>query len=872
MSRPRTRQRIVTPELLEPRRVPAAISVAPVQVTEAGTATQATFTATIAEATTEPITLTYSTVNGTARAGRDYTATRSTVTIPTGQTSATFSVPILADSVAGKANEKFYVNLSTTSGNTVTSRRIAATIIDGNAAPTVTATDVTVVEPTSGSKTASVVVTLSNPSAKAVRVSYATIAGTAASSGTAQEFQARSGYVTIRPYATSVSIPIRVYSKATSDETFNVALRSATNASLSTVTPGGTYGRVVVQDSALSGTRPTITVSGATVAEGDNAVFTVTLSQAATAPVSFRYSTVDTTTADSKYSLVDDVLTIPAGQTTGTISIPTTATATATGIDQFFLHLSSAANGVLASSTAIGTILESTYQQTAVTAADVTTTATANTENTINFTVNIVAGATSPVVVGYNTVDGTAVAGTDYTATSGFLVFQPGVTSLTVPVVLLAEATPPASATFSLNLFGTTGRTLATATATITSTAMGTPPTGTPPTGTQPGVTTPAITVAAGSTVVGTTGTATLAFTVSLTAASTDTVTVDYSTLDGSAVAGTDYTAASGTLTFAPGTTSQVVNVTVNGETTTASDKTLSLLISNATNATITSNSITGIITYATGTPAIAASSPTTSVGTTGSGTLTFTVSLSAVSAEPVTVAYATADGTAVAGTDYTATTGTLTFPVGTTTLTVAVPITGESSTVTSKTLTLNLTGATNTSNATTSGTGTITYVVAGQANVLSSNISGTTGGVETSTGTTYNAASFTTGTSAYLLNDVSLLLASTSGTATVDIYADDTGEPGTLVGALTSPTTYASTATATDFTSTSGISLAANTTYWVVLIADTGSFDWSWTSDDTGTGTGFTDTWGQSTDGGANYFTYNSSPTQMTVTATPQT
>ncbi len=42
-------------------------------------------------------------------------------------------------------------------------------------------------------------------------------------------------------------------------------------------------------------------------------------------------------------------------------------------------------------------------------------------------------------------------------------------------------------------------------------------------------------------------------------------VTVNYTTVDGTAVAGTDYQATSGTLTFLPGATSQTISVTVNG-------------------------------------------------------------------------------------------------------------------------------------------------------------------------------------------------------------------------------------------------------------------------------------------------------------------
>jgi DNA-binding beta-propeller fold protein YncE len=68
-----------------------------------------------------------------------------------------------------------------------------------------------------------------------------------------------------------------------------------------------------------------------------------------------------------------------------------------------------------------------------------------------------------------------------------------------------------------------------------------------------------------------------------------------------------------------------------------------------------------------------------------------FTVSLSAPFAEPVTVSYATADGSGVAGTNYTATSGTLSFAPGVTTETIRVPILDSGSQTTSLTFTVNL-------------------------------------------------------------------------------------------------------------------------------------------------------------------------------------
>jgi hypothetical protein len=68
-----------------------------------------------------------------------------------------------------------------------------------------------------------------------------------------------------------------------------------------------------------------------------------------------------------------------------------------------------------------------------------------------------------------------------------------------------------------------------------------------------------------------------------------------------------------------------------------------------------------------------------------------FTVSLSTAFAEPVTVSYATADGTALAGTNYSATSGTLPFAPGVTTETIRVPILDSGSQTTSLTFVVAL-------------------------------------------------------------------------------------------------------------------------------------------------------------------------------------
>ena len=89
---------------------------------------------------------------------------------------------------------------------------------------------------------------------------------------------------------------------------------------------------------------------------------------------------------------------------------------------------------------------------------------------------------------------------------------------------------------------------------------------------------------------------AVLVFTATLSHASSRTVTVDYATSDGTAVAGSDYTAASGALTFNAGDTSQTVQVTVLTDSEDESQETLSLSLSNPSQATLDDATGTGAI------------------------------------------------------------------------------------------------------------------------------------------------------------------------------------------------------------------------------------------------------------------------------------
>jgi len=167
-------------------------------------------------------------------------------------------------------------------------------------------------------------------------------------------------------------------------------------------------------------------------------------------------------------------------------------------------------------------------------------------------------------------------------------------------------------------------------------------------------------------------------FTVTLSRASADPVTVNYATADGSATAGSDYQAASGTLTFAPGETSKTITVLVNGDRLGEPNETFAVNLSGAINATIADGQ--GLGTIVDDEPRISINDVSKLEGKKGQTTLlVFTVTLSTAYDQPVTMSFRTADGTAMGSdNDYVAQTGTLTFNPGETTKTITIEVQGD--------------------------------------------------------------------------------------------------------------------------------------------------------------------------------------------------
>jgi virginiamycin B lyase len=171
-------------------------------------------------------------------------------------------------------------------------------------------------------------------------------------------------------------------------------------------------------------------------------------------------------------------------------------------------------------------------------------------DGALTVTVNRGGDTSGTVSVGYATGGGTAVAGVDYTATSGTLTFGPGVTSRSFTVPILNPGRTSGSVTFDLTLSNPTGEgVLATPSVAVVTITDHEPQPG------QLAFSAPGYTVNESGGV--------FDLTVTRTNGSDGTVTVPYTVASGTAVNGVDYAAASGTLTFAPGQTSAVIPVTI---------------------------------------------------------------------------------------------------------------------------------------------------------------------------------------------------------------------------------------------------------------------------------------------------------------------
>lgn len=284
-----------------------------------------------------------------------------------------------------------------------------------------------------------------------------------------------------------------------------------------------------------------------------------------------------------------------------------------------------------------------------------------------DFTVALTPAAPFTVTVAFATANGSASAGSDFQATSGTLIFNPGQTTQTVSVPVNGDSEVEPDETFFVDLSLADGATIVDGrgVGTIENDDEEVPP--------------PGLSISDAQAVEGDAGTVAADFTVTLAPASSNAVTVSFQTADGTATAGSDYIASQGDLTFAPGETTKTVAVQVQGDTQVEPDETFFVDLSNPDGATLATARGEGTIENDDATQStISILDASVVEGDSGARGLAFSVTLSAVTAAPVTFSYSTTNGTAQAGSDYSAASGSLALPAGQTSGQIVVSVLGD--------------------------------------------------------------------------------------------------------------------------------------------------------------------------------------------------
>ena len=343
---------------------------------------------------------------------------------------------------------------------------------------------------------------------------------------------------------------------------------------------------------------PIFTINDVVVNENaGTASFTVTLSKPSGSAISVDFNTSNgTAISGSDYSSTSGTLTFAPGDLTQTVTVPIYDDGLFEGSESFNVVLSNAVNASIGDSTGVGTIVDNETPPTLA----VSSVTVAESAGFAQFTVSLSRPSAASTTVslslaGVSATGGgvdfsTAGAGNLQVSTNGGLTwtdatsytFNPGATSVLVrsPIVddLLYEPAP--GETFTLTATTTTGTTAnpsVTGTATITDNDS------------QPQISVSDAFVQEGGQLV---------FTVTLSNPSAQSVSVNYATANNTATAGAtlDYTAVSGSLSFAPGEVSKTVVVQTRADAIAESNETLYLNLSSPTNATIADNQGVGTI------------------------------------------------------------------------------------------------------------------------------------------------------------------------------------------------------------------------------------------------------------------------------------
>ncbi len=381
---------------------------------------------------------------GTAKAGADYNATPGIVSFLPDQEVATIEIPIVADDKY-EPDENFTLIIGAEDSTQILEQKSVTITIVNDDQPQISINDASVTEGNTldTPKLPFLIFDLQLDAAfdQPISVDYRTVTGTA----TDEDFTEQSGTITFAAGQTVAAITVAVTpdTKVEADEKMTVELGNPVGAALSNASATGT----IINDDL-----PGLRAEEIKVREGGIATFNVRLLQPSPSTVKVRYATGNGTAASpNDYNAVSGVLTFTPGQTTQQVLVRTNEDTQFEDDETFFLRFGSVQDATVVTPAVKATIIDNESKAT-LQVGDARVVEGNSGQTILSFPVRLSSASPVAIAFRYETQNGTALAGSDYEATSGIFRMDSGQTTGRIQVRVNGDVEIESNESFRLLL------------------------------------------------------------------------------------------------------------------------------------------------------------------------------------------------------------------------------------------------------------------------------------------------------------------------------------------------------------------------------------------------------------------------------------
>ena len=371
------------------------------------------------------IAIDYVTTDATAKAGTDYEASSGTLLISAGETAGVISIKTIDDQL-DEEDKSLTLTLSNPQNATLSKSSIQVGIFDNDETPTVTAANKINEE----GETVSISFALSEESGRDISFNYATNNGTAIAG---IDYTSQSSSITFAAGESIKTINVVTLDDSLDEdrENFTVSLSNPTNVKL-----GTSVIEIALDD---NDEEPTVSINGSNASEGSNsATAVISLSSASGKVITVDYLAFEANSAKAieDFIPVSSSITFAPGEIQKTIAIDLVNDTIREASESFDISLGNIINAVASVNDTVSIVIEDDDLPPTIAITDASV---LEDVGSINVTVSLSNVSSETISVDVDTLNGSAISGIDYTEYSNTLIFNPGETSKSVTLSILAD-------------------------------------------------------------------------------------------------------------------------------------------------------------------------------------------------------------------------------------------------------------------------------------------------------------------------------------------------------------------------------------------------------------------------------------------------